>query len=50
MVKILVALSILNSSGATPGVTEKVAALVVHANCSGACHSSAHCLFLFLKF
>ena len=31
MVKILVALSILNSSGASPGATEKVAALLVAA-------------------
>ena len=37
MVKILAALSILNSSGAT----EKVAALVARATCSGASHSSA---------
>ena len=31
MVKILAALSILNSSGASPGATKKVAALVVAA-------------------
>ena len=37
MVKILAALSILNSSGAT----EKVAAIVARATCSGASHSSA---------
>ena len=37
MVKILAALSILNSSGAT----EKVAAPVARATCSGASHSSA---------
>ena len=46
MVKILAALvaalSILNSSGASPGATEKVAALVARATCSGASHSSAH--------
>ena len=44
MVKILVALvaalSILNSSGASPGATEKAAALVARATCSGASHSS----------
>ena len=44
MVKILAALvaalSILNSSGASPGATEKVAALVARATCSGASHSS----------
>ena len=44
MVKILVALvaalSILNSSGASPGATEKVAALVARATCNGASHSS----------
>ena len=50
MVKILAALvaaiSILNSSGASPGATEKVAALVARATCSGASHSSAnHQLF-----
>ena len=38
MVKILAALSILNRSGAT----EKVAALVARATCSGASHSSAY--------
>ena len=38
MVKILEALPILNSSGAT----EKVAALVARATCSGASHSSAN--------
>ena len=32
MVKILAALSILNSSGASPGATEKVAALVTALN------------------
>ena len=46
MVKIqaalVAALSILNTSGATPGATEKVAALVARATCSGASHSSAH--------
>ena len=41
MVKILAALSILNSSGASPGATEKVAVLVARATCSGASHSSA---------
>ena len=35
------ALSILNSSGASPGATEKVAALVARATCNGASHSSA---------
>ena len=40
MVKILAALSILNSSCASPGATEKVAALVARATCSGASHSS----------
>ena len=46
MVKILTALvaalSILNSSGASPGATEKVAALVARATCSGAGHSSGN--------
>ena len=46
MVKILAALvaalSILNSIGARPGATEKVAALVARATCSGASHSSAY--------
>ena len=46
MVKILAALvaalSILNSSGDSPGATEKVAALVAHATCSGASHSSVY--------
>ena len=45
MVKILAALVaallILNSSGASPGATEKVAAPVARATCSGASHSSA---------
>ena len=36
MVKILAALSILNSSGASPGATEKVAALVTALNKSHA--------------
>ena len=36
MVKILAVLSILNSSGACSGATEKVAALVARATCSGA--------------
>ena len=44
MVKILVALvaalSIFNSSGDSPGTTEKVVALVACATCSGASHSS----------
>ena len=40
VVIILAALSILNSSGASPGATEKVAALVARATCSGASHSS----------
>ena len=48
MVKILAvlvaALSILNSSGASPGATEEVAALVARATCSGASHSSAYML------
>ena len=38
---LVAALSILNSSGASPGATEKVAALVARATCSGASHSSA---------
>ena len=46
MVKILAVLvavlSILNSSGANPGATEKVAALVARATCSGASHSSVY--------
>ena len=42
MVKILAALSILNSSGTSPGTTEKVAALVARATCSGASHSSGY--------
>ena len=46
MVKILAALvaalSILNSSGASPGATKKVAALVVVVTCSGASHSSGN--------
>ena len=40
MVKIPESLSILNSSGASPGATEKVATLVARATCSGASHSS----------
>ena len=40
MIKILAALSNLNSSGASPGAAKKVAALVAHATCSGASHSS----------
>ena len=40
MVKILAALSILNTSGASPGATKKVAALVARASCSGVSHSS----------
>ena len=40
MIKILAALSILNSSVASHGATEKVAALVARATCSGASHSS----------
>ena len=39
---LVAALSILNSSGASPGGTEKVAALVARATCSGASHSSVH--------
>ena len=39
---LVAALSILNSSGATPGATEKVAALVARATCSGAIHSSVN--------
>ena len=42
MVKILAALSILNSSGASSDATEKVAALVARATCSGASHSSGN--------
>ena len=42
MVKILAALSILNSSGASPGATEKVAGLVARATCSGASQSSEY--------
>ena len=42
MVKILAALSILNSSGKSPGATEKVAALVARATCSSASHSSGY--------
>ena len=46
MVKIpaalVAALSILNSSGASPGATERVAALVARATCSGASHSSVY--------
>ena len=38
---LVAALSILNISGASPGATEKVAALVARATCSGASHSSA---------
>ena len=45
VVKILAALSILNSSGASPGATEKVAELVAHATCSGASHGVAVVLF-----
>ena len=53
MVKILAALvaalSILNSSGVSPGATEKVAALVARASCGGASHSSAyHTVFTLL--
>ena len=48
MVKIpaalVAALSIMNSSGAIPGATEKVAALVARATCSGASHSSENIL------
>ena len=39
--QILVALSILNSSGDSLGATEKVAALVARATCSGVSHGSA---------
>ena len=42
VVKILAALSILNSSCASPGAIEKVAALVALATCSGASHSSEY--------
>ena len=42
VVKILAALSILNSNGASPGATKKVAALVARATCSCASHSSDH--------
>ena len=41
---LVAALSILNSSGANPGATEKVAALVARATCSGASHSSVRVL------
>ena len=46
MVKILAALSILNSSGASPGATKKVAALVARATCSGGSHSSDYQLII----
>ena len=42
VVKILAALSILNSSGASPVATKKVAAVVARASCSGASHSSVN--------
>ena len=46
MVKILAALeaalSVLNSSGASPDATRKVAALVARSSCSGASHNSAY--------
>ena len=32
----------MNSSGASPGATKKVAALVARASCSGASHSSEY--------
>ena len=54
MVKILAtlvaALSILNSSGASPGATEKVAALIARTTCSGASHSSAYLHIRLLNF
>ena len=43
VVKMLAALSILNSSGASPGATEKVARAI----CSGAGHSSASLMLLY---
>ena len=54
MVKILAALvaalSILNSSGASLSATEKVAALVARATCSGASHSSGLTVCIFNVF
>ena len=54
MVKILAALvaalSILNSSGACPGATEKVAALLARATCSGASHSSESTCVVYEQF
>ena len=44
MVKILAALSILNSSCASPGSTKKVVELVARATCSGASHSCGYCI------
>ena len=43
MVKIPAALSILNSSGASPGTTKKVAAVIACASCSRAsCSVTSH--------
>ena len=39
---LVAALSILNSSGASPGTTEKVVVLLACTTCSGASHSSAY--------
>ena len=39
---LVAALSILNSSGASPGATKNVTALVERATCSCASHSSDH--------
>ena len=47
MFKILAALSILNSTGASPCATEKAAALVARSTCSGASHSSGNCINVF---
>ena len=55
MVKILAApvaalvaeLSILNSIGASPCATKKVAALVARASCSGSSHSSAYYEYIY---
>ena len=43
---LVAALSILNSSGARPGATEKVAVLVARVTCSGASHSSEYMLIV----
>ena len=49
MVKILAALLILDSSGASPGATKKVSALIGRATCSGASHSQC-CQMEYRKF